>query len=77
MTTNGVLLYLWKNRHLQYLIIEFTKHLPINYSIKFSDISILWNSIALTSIVVTELANTMKYGEGVLYNFVFTELPFI
>ena len=26
--------------------------------------NILWNSIALTSIVVTELANTMKYGRG-------------
>ena len=25
---------------------------------------ILWNSIALTYIVVTELANTMKYGGG-------------
>ena len=37
---------------------------------------ILWNSIALTSIVVTELANTMKYKEGVLYNFVFNEFPF-
>ena len=24
----------------------------------------------------TELANTMMYGGGVLYNFVFTELPF-
>ena len=32
--------------------------------------------MAFTSIVVTELANTMKYGEGVLYNFVFTEFPF-
>ena len=34
------------------------------------------NSIALTSIVVTELATTMTYGGGVLYNFVFTEVPF-
>ena len=25
---------------------------------------ILWNSIGLTSIIVTELANTMKYGGG-------------
>ena len=24
----------------------------------------------------TKLVNTMKYGEGVLYNFVFTQLPF-
>ena len=32
--------------------------------------------MALTSIVVTELANTMKYGGGVLNNFVFTEFPF-
>ena len=36
----------------------------------------LWNSIALTSIIVTELANAMKYEEGVLDNFVFTEFPF-
>ena len=28
----------------------------------------------LTSFVFTELANTMKYGGGVLYNLVFTEL---
>ena len=32
---------------------------------------ILWNSIALTSNVVTELANTMKYMYGVLYNIIF------
>ena len=31
---------------------------------------ILGNSTALTSIVVTELANTLKCGGGVLYNFV-------
>ena len=31
---------------------------------KLADTAILWNSIALTSIVVTELANTMKYGDG-------------
>ena len=35
--------------------------------------SIMWNSMTLTSFVFTELANTMKYGEGVLYNLVFTE----
>ena len=34
---------------------------------------ILWNSRTLTSFVFTELASTMKYGEGVLYNLVFTE----
>ena len=34
----------------------------------------MWNSIA--SIVVTDLANTVKYGGGVLYNFVFTKFPF-
>ena len=34
---------------------------------------ILWNSMTLTSFVFTELANTMKYGGGVLYNLVFTE----
>ena len=37
---------------------------------------ILWNSIALTSIVVTELGNTMNSGRGVLYNFVFTKFSF-
>ena len=42
----------------------------------FYDTPILWNSIALISIIVTELANTMKYGRGVLYKFVFTEFPF-
>ena len=35
--------------------------------------SILRNSMTLTSFVFTELANTMKYGGGVLYNLVFTE----
>ena len=34
---------------------------------------ILWNSMTSTSFVFTELANTMKYGEGFLYNLVFTE----
>ena len=34
------------------------------------------NSIALTSNIFTELANTMKYGGRVLYNFLFTELQF-
>ena len=29
-----------------------------------SDRQYLWNAIALTSIVVTELANTMNYGGG-------------
>ena len=43
---------------------------------KWRNRHILWNSIAFTSIVVTELANTMQYGEGVLYNFIFTEFPF-
>ena len=39
---------------------------------------ILWNSIAWTSFVFTELANTMKYGVGGggLYIIVFTEVPF-
>ena len=32
----------------------------------------LWNSMTSTSFVFTELANTMKYGEGFLYNLVFT-----
>ena len=50
--------------------------LIIIMSNKKTDTTILWNSIALTSIVVTELANTMKYGDGVLYNFVFNEFPF-
>ena len=34
---------------------------------------ILWNSMTMTPFVFTELANTMKYGGGVLYNLVFTE----
>ena len=29
-----------------------------------------------TSNVFTELANTMKYGGGVLHNIIFTEYPF-
>ena len=33
----------------------------------------LSNSMTLTSFVFTELANTMKYGGGVLYNLVFTK----
>ena len=35
--------------------------------------TILWNSMTSTSCVFTELANTMKYGGGFLYNLVFTE----
>ena len=35
--------------------------------------SILWNSMTSTSFVFTELANTMKFWGGFLYNFVFTE----
>ena len=37
------------------------------YSNYYQDTSrpILWNSIALISNVLTELANTMKYGGGV------------
>ena len=35
--------------------------------------AILWNSMTLTSFVFTELADTIKYGGGVLYNLVFTE----
>ena len=34
---------------------------------------ILLNSMTLTSFVFTELANTIKYGGGVLYKLVFTE----
>ena len=33
--------------------------------------SILWNSMISTSFVFTELANTMNYGRGFLYNLVF------
>ena len=35
--------------------------------------TILWNSMTSTSFVFTELANTMKYGGGFLYNLVFTK----
>ena len=34
---------------------------------------ILWNSMTSTSFIFTELANTMKYGGGFLYNLAFTE----
>ena len=34
---------------------------------------ILWNSMTPTSFVFTELANTIRYGGGFLYNLVFTE----
>ena len=37
------------------------------------DLRILWNSMTSTSFGSTELANTMKYGRGFLYNLVFTE----
>ena len=33
----------------------------------------LWNSMTSTPFVFTELANTMKYGEGLLYNLVYSE----
>ena len=35
--------------------------------------NILWNSMTSTSFVFTELANTMKYGGGFLYNLFFIE----
>ena len=35
--------------------------------------NILWNSMTSTSFVFTELANTMDYGGGFLYNLIFTE----
>ena len=35
--------------------------------------SFLWNSMTSTSFIFTELANTMRYGRGFLYNLVFTE----
>ena len=38
-----------------------------------SDLHILLNSMTLTSFVFIELANTMKYGGGVLYTLVSTE----
>ena len=37
------------------------------------DLRILWKSMTSTSFVITELANTMKYGGGFLHNLVFTE----
>ena len=46
--------------------------LQVNYSIK-SLLILLGNSMTSTSFVFTELANTMKYGGGFLYNLVFTE----
>ena len=46
---------------------------PEEESIRIWRVTILWNSMTLTSFVFTELANTMKYGGGVLYNLVFTE----
>ena len=36
-------------------------------------VHILWNSMTSTSFVFTELANTIKYVRGFLYNLVFTE----
>ena len=38
-----------------------------------SKTAIPWNSMTMAFFVFTELANTMKYGGGVLYNLVFTE----
>ena len=34
---------------------------------------ILWNSMTSTSFVFTEVAHTIRYGGGFLYNLVFTE----
>ena len=38
-----------------------------------TNLFILWNLMTLTSFVFTELANTIKYGGGFLYNLIFTE----
>ena len=35
--------------------------------------TILWNSMTVTSFVFTDMANTMMYCGGVLYNLLFTE----
>ena len=43
------------------------------YSVVTLIAAILWNSMTSTSFAFTELANTIKYGGGFLYNHDFTE----
>ena len=47
--------------------------LGLGFNLFIWHILTVWNSITSTSFVFTELANTMKYGGGFLYNLVFTE----
>ena len=51
--------------------IHIIYHFSNNPSIpSLFSLNILWNSMTSTSFVFTEQANTMKYGEGFLYNLV-------
>ena len=60
---------------LRYIVIWRNHKSPVSISSIFHDLTerILWNPMTLTAFVFTELANTMKYGGGLLYNLVFTE----
>ena len=47
--------------------------IPHNQQLDQTWLIILWNSMTAASFVFTDLANTMEYGGGFLYNLVFTE----
>ena len=68
-TGNDPVLLVFAKKYLCGFIVGMFTSLKFSRSTK----NILWNSMTLTSFIFTELANTMKYGGGVLYNLVFTE----
>ena len=60
---------------LHYIVIWINHKSPVSISSIFHDLTerIPLNPMTLTAFVFTELANTMKYGGGLLYNLVFIE----
>ena len=50
---------------------KFTLPIEVGkFRAEIEKVHILWNSMTLTSFIFTELANTMKYGEGSYITFV-------
>ena len=71
-----VYLPLYKSFHIQgddILCIHLSDQYFSHAANSSQEYSILWWKMTMTSFVFTKLANTMKYGGGVLYNLVFTE----
>ena len=68
-TGNDPVLLVFANKYLCGFIVGMFTSLKFSRSTKDT----LWNSMTLTSFILSELTNIMKYGGVVLYNLVFTE----